>query len=316
MNNQENLDKSLIGIEWEPQFTLPNYSGYQVLFENNFVLSNDNKQLVTNIRKQVDGVKVSISAKHEPFYSPKRVIIQINEEQFKNFINKISKEISKLLCLDDKKDTKKLFTDELIGLVGIDGTNMEFRTIASSLKQLPNSIAISDSLLFLFIEKLNKYVSGGVGVFLPKTTSFEIPKYVINNEPSLQTQLHFIPTKHVNITFKDMPIHENYWSYDEPLLYAKFFGTKIGLKSRKIGYPKRLHITVPYNFTDYENLIKAAYPIYQKLYGASKSNADVTDHYNDIIKYLDSWAKNNPMNSPILLKYVKQKRLVTCRSLL
>jgi hypothetical protein len=314
MNNQEILDNALIGIEWEPQFALPNYSGYQICFENNFF----NGTFIT-IKRQVDSKGVPLLAsKHDPFYSPKRVTVVVSVVQFGKFIDKISKEISKPLCLNDKKDTKKSLTKELTKLMGIDGTNFEIRTIPSSFKQLTNNIAIADSLLFLFIEKLNRCISGGVGVFLPKTTIFEAStlETLLYSTPRIS-----IPTKHINITFNDMPIHDNYWSYGR-LLDAKFFITKISLKQRKLSSPKRLHITVPYNFTDYGNLIKVAYPMYQKMYDGCPSrapkytNVDITEQYNDIIKYLDDWAQNNPMNSPILLKYIKKKRLVNLRSLI
>ena len=317
MTNQDVVERAIIGIEWEPQFTLPYYSGYQVLFENDFVISSNKPDFLT-IREELGGN----SSKQDPFYCPKKVIIRINNEQFKKFINKISKEISRMLCLDDKKQTKKFFTEKLTELTGIDGTNMEFRTIASSFKQLPNSIAIADSLLFLFIEKINKYIPGGVGVFLPKTTGFEVPEYIgLNGIPQRPTQLHFIPTKHVNITFSDMPMQDKYWRYGD-LVKAQFFKTRISLKSRKLGYPRRLHITVPYNFTDYGDLIKVSFPMYQKIYDGCQfgpgldPNVDVTDQYNIIIKYLDDWAKNNPMNSPILLKYIKKSKLVNLRSLI
>lgn len=234
------------------------------------------------------------------------------------------KEVSQQLQLNNTSLPKKFFTDQLTDLISVDGSNIEFRTMPSSVKQLTNSIIISDALLRLFMEKLAGCIPGGIGVFLPKTTRSENTSYsapdlfgIINTEKYLE----FSPTKHVNISFPDTSIYDPYFICKSKLKVRNFL-TKVKFKTRQPFSPKRMHITVPYNFTDYVGLVAVAYPMYERVSTCphtvihGQPVTDVVDQFNMVVEYLDDWARNNPMPTPILLKYVRHEKIVNLKGLL
>jgi hypothetical protein len=338
MTRQEILDKAFIGIEWEPQFTLPLYAGHQILFERGLAYDKYPKpsplDFLTGIQPikkknkknqfiQISNISDTKSGPSNTYFShPNQILIRVSTSELEKFMEKRSREISKIMRLDDKKDQKGLFTDQLLNVLGIDGSNIEVRTIASSFKRLEDSIVITDCFLRLFLEKLNEHVKGGVGVFLPKTTKFELPQEVESGgKNGGKPELIFTPTKHVNITFVGMPVEDQYWLHKNPP-DVKSFGTKLGFKSRK-SERKRLHITVPYNFTDYADLIILAHPLLSAIFNHKPDSCltpsdfiDVSEYYNKIMTYLNTWAKNNPQDKPILLKYVKNNKVYNQRRLI
>lgn len=338
MTKQEILEKAIIGIEWEPQFTLPLYSGHQILFERGLSYGEDlstptvktNKIIKKRKKKNPFLYLTKINEKKltptpsDHFYHHNKIMISLSNDELVKFMETQSREVSKIMSLDDKKDTKGEFTTQLLNVLGIDGSNIEVRTIASSFKRLEDSIVITDCFLRLFMEKLNDHVKGGVGVFLPKTTKFESPQPASHfGGKSGKPELVFTPTKHVNITFVGMPIQDQYWLHKNAP-EVKYFCTKIGFKSRKSDQSRRLHITVPYNFNDYADLISLAHPLISSVFNHSGENfslhppkfIDVSDYFNEVINYLNTWAKNNPQKDPILLKYVKNNKVYNQRRLI
>lgn len=343
MTRQDILDKAVIGIEWEPQFTFLAHPGYQAVFEN--VITTGGARKFLSVKVVSDKKKRGImDPEYAQFYSSQRLYLMINNAGFTKFITKIGKEIFSVINAGEKKPDKKEFLSKLLYSLGLDGNNIEVRTMASGLKQLPDSIKIADYFLGLLVKKLNKYLPGGVASFLPKTTCFSIMsrKPSVNPDGSYSPQAQaddrttkyinvFIPTKHVNITFKNMLIYGRHWSHkqQEDLIH---FRPKISFKDRVTDHSTRLHITVPYNFTDYSGLVDVGYYLYKKVYEHENTlgrelnlsgsdrwtphDIDVTPQCNKIVKFLDEWAKQNPMEKPILLKYMKNKKLVTSRGLI
>ena len=67
----------------------------------------------------------------------------------------------------------------------------------------------------------------------------------------------------------------------------------------------RIHVTVPYNFTDYTDLTKQV-----RLLWLAKDKKTLTCAYQGIMLYLNEWAKNNQQANPLLLCYTKGSELI------
>ncbi len=326
MKKKSLLERVYIGLEWEPQFTLLSHAEHQVFFEYEFTMNGEKEPfvIVKKSGKKRVPERPLLTGNSKNNDNPDHVTVAVNDVKFKTFMKTVAKAVSKQLSLSTKTLPKKFFTEKLMNLVGVDGSNIEFRTIPSSIQQLPNSILISDSLLRLFMEKLVECVPGGIGVFLPKTNRFDSTAHALNTDGEVvvaHTSWEYSPTKHVNLSFPDLPIYDRYYTC-KFLTTAENFRTKVQFKTRQANKPKRMHITVPYNFTDYEALVRVAYPLYEAVHKcpelppSGNTVMDISEQNTQIAKFLDNWTKNNQMTAPMLLKYVKQTKVVNLKGLL
>lgn len=144
----------------------------------------------------------------------------------------------------------------------IDMQNLEFRTKKTRLPTLRAEIKRVEELeLAPLILDLARELDTAIGVFLPMVVG------------------ETAPSKHVSISLHD-------------LFGSNPFSTRITLKASRTGWRKRVHITVPYNFTAYRELIEII------LENKEEGKAFVAE-------WLSRWADKNPMEEPLFVGYTQ-----------
>ncbi len=259
----------LIGIEWEPQFTLLRYPNHSVYFK-------------TSLRRRASVIAeyggVGIYAQDD---SQKRVTVDLAATYDIWTASKVAE-------YNARHKSPYRYTST-------DGKNFEVITKPVPLDKLGSEIISAEKHLKNFCEKVVD-LTGPLGVFLPMWDSgFGQPsKHVnISNEAGL------------SITRGTGKILSKKLSE----LSSKGFFSNINLKGDCTKHRNRLHVTVPYNFTDYDKLLKLCE-------GKSVTEAK-------LITFLYEWSVKHPMefmnNSKkrgIFLGFVSKKKYNRLHSLI
>jgi hypothetical protein len=230
----------LIGIEWEPQFTLLRYPNHSVYFK------------VTKKRKPFI---------HLEYTSPE---IYKLEQTFKRVFVELP--LSYNVKLSNFVALKNWHIKNPYRYVSIDNINFEVITKPVTLDKLPNEMVKADQHLKKFCLKIEKLV-GPLGVFLPTwELGFSQPSKHVNISSKKEMEFIDIGGKFLRETLK---------------IAHNGFSSTINFKGECRIHQRRLHITVPYNFTDYKGLMELT-----SLPKISKA---------DLIFYLYEWSLKHPM---------------------
>lgn len=175
----------------------------------------------------------------------------------------------------------------------IDQTNFEVITKPVTVEKLPLEIIKADRYLKEFCLNISKVV-GRIGVFLPNW-GYGTPSKHINISDKLP--IKFIPDSDVDFYKEVRGLH------------TKGFHSKIEFKGECRNHKERVHLTVPYNFTDYNRLLEFFY------------KSDVNK--SDILFYLYRWSLKHPMplikgtkKRSIFLGFTDKNRYVRVNNLL
>jgi hypothetical protein len=327
------IDDLVIGIEYEPQFTFLRYPNHRVDFvENDHVVSKSADRFVADFvmepRSILPIVIIAVNTK---------VIIAVNTNYYPRYIQ-----------LDGK--VRKLFRN-----ISVDRTNLEIKTNPTCLRNLRFEIEAADLCLQDYTVMLKQNV-GSTGIFFPRSRlcleemvvvpiessnymyrfSLDKRRIALDSKPVLikpfiKTSYRkfelgkFTPSKHVNISFERYRNRRikawtgvNNTSY-RGILFKNITGSIHG----------RLHLTVPYNFTDYEGLANVVVDcanngLFDNVHHSechSQKNYEFLDpnfnfnlekvnevsmftSYEVISAFLAEWWNNNPMLAPIHLGFV------------
>jgi hypothetical protein len=233
-------DNVLIGIEWEPQFTLLKWPTYPVYIKNT-------KKRIGSVIPQYFNADGYISKS-----SYQRVSVEVPASYG------VWRSTNAAYNNWNRKNPYRYMS--------IDGTNFEIITKPVKIEKLSSEIKKADKHLKEFCGKLFK-LTGPLGVFLP---NWEFG--------------YGVPSKHVNISLDDMlllPKSDNKFLKSLIGFKDRGFVSKIDLKGECHTHQSRVHITVPYNFDDYDGLLD----FFQK----TKINK------SDIMFYLYQWSIKHPM---------------------
>lgn len=277
-------DKVLIGIEWEPQITLLEFPNLPVNFRASLIESN-----------------IGI------FDEGKNILVSIKDGLFRNYHTGDFTDNHCFLSTDQVKQ------------------NIELRTFPTAFHQLEDQILLCNKYLKHFILKLRQRTNNGIGVFLPKAILAESDGIGFMDDRDVYHFLEYsTPSKHVNISFRgdnklSMVTNSMLRNLDElpnrlnkskEYKSIRAFRTFIKTRISTADYGERLHITVPYNFTEYKKLI----PFAKKLW-----NSDEQDwflNYINLAQFLDNWYKTNEPEGPKLISYIKKDKYVTTGGLI
>lgn len=282
------MNNALIGIEWEPQFTLLEYPNRPVDFIP--LWSSDH---------QINSIKISPNGK--------QISVLIREAVFKGYLFKKYTYEHSYISTDPVK------------------RNLEVRTYPVPVEDLPNQIQKCNRLLHKFILKMKQYTSDGIGVFLPKAILevSDVISFYDEEDHRYKFVTHHIPSKHVSISFSDAYNYSNKGikldglnDLSQQLFHLKEYNElnsfRSFIKSRfsTIDYNRRIHITVPYNFTDYQGIL----PVAKQLWESNKNTW--LKNYLAMAKYIDNWAKNNEQKKPLLVGCVKVNKYIKAGGLI
>ena len=226
------MNNFLIGIEWEPQFTLLDYPNHTVYFK----ITKRRKSFIYTQHDTPNTDRVTIEV--PPSYNTWR-----STNVSSNNMN---------------KNNRYKYTS-------IDQTNFEVITKPVPIEKLTSEIIKADKHLKEFCINLSK-LSGRLGVFLPNWQ-------------------YGSPSKHINISDKqgiEFITNSDVDFYSEVRnLNTKGFHSKIEMKGECRSHKERVHLTVPYNFTDYNRLLEIFYKD--------------TVNKSDILFYLYRWSLKYPV---------------------
>jgi hypothetical protein len=272
------MKNALIGIEWEPQVTLLEYPNLPVDFRSGYA-----EAILIPFIKIITGRKA--------------IQILIREIVFTNYA---------LIKLP--KPHFFLSTDNV-------KHNVEVRTYPVPLSHLQGQISLCNNYLGTFINQLKPYTSKGIGVFLPKASlnDFSGISYMDINDRYQFLDCH-TPSKHVSISFTDEMGHgttccrrlsdveglARLLSTSKEYEELKHFRSFIKVRMSTIDYNSRVHMMVPYNFTDYKKLI----PLTRKLWQSDVSTW--LSNYIALARFINDWYKNNEPSGPKLIGYIKK----------
>jgi hypothetical protein len=276
------MSNELIGIEWEPQFTLLEHPNLPVDFRVTF---NQLPPIDYPIRIAATNNKVKVYLKESVFLD-----YQYGKFPYSYYID----------------------TDQV-------KNNLEARTRPVALSDLQTEIQNCNDFLHKFILKLKQHTNNGIGVFLPKAIADESTGIIyLDKDNSYKfLELH-TPSKHVSISFKDKIGYNEFWcggppgndknsalsgskEYDQLKSFTSYIQPK---PSDCSDNSNRIHITVPYNFTAYQELI----PFTKQLWTSNNNNW--LERYIALAQYIDNWAKNNKQEKPLVVGYIKSDRYV------
>lgn len=251
----------LIGIEWEPQFTLLNYPNHSVYFKN------------TTRRKSSIIVENNAGGIYANETSNLRVVVDL-ASTFDVW------QATRVAANNADKSSAYKYTST-------DGKNLELITRPVTPDKLQSEIEKVETKLRVLCEQLVG-TTGPLGVFLPAW------------DPGFGQ-----PSKHINISSKEGIVlrkgQMKSLSTKIAELNATGFFSSICLKSECRKHRQRIHVTVPYNFTDYNRLLKFF--------------SNNIAHEAKIITYIYEWSVVNPMpymwktqKQGIFLGYIHKKR--------
>lgn len=181
----------------------------------------------------------------------------------------------------DESQLRKITSDRVYIDDGV--ANLEVATKPVEIQDLAEEIEKCAKSLQKVSEYIATVTQSQVGVFLPVSTSHLLDLHVI---PLLK------PAKHINI---DIPLESLHSLPDEE---RAFFARKAGV------YGRRLHVPVPYNFTEYADLLEEVRKVYREM----KSELAIVEYVSDFVEAYS-------MKKPILLGYVRHEKYVRIRSL-
>lgn len=291
--NKLDLKQPLIGVEYEAQFSLPE-------FPNSIAM------VSYAVRLRGTGTPMEI-LDHHPIFSEGRLKgvawIFCNPSYFDNFVDS---------CLTIDSPV----------------SNAELRTNPTNLSLLANEMEDKYKVLMQFASDISLHTKKGVGVFLPKVAKKDTMS-VDDLDFSTSLSLNHLfpmsvsrPTKHVNFSFSKDVIGI-LSELDQNELYFKictlsdihslsFFRSHILLKCHDMKYSSyRLHITVPYNFSGYSTLME-----YARLIWFEADRDYVIKRFSDLMVYLDSWVEHNLQKDPIFLGYAKRGKFTKVHDLI
>lgn len=276
-------DDCLIGLEWEPQFSLLEFP----------------KQFISFIRKEnldfwmyyPDSEILTISGNSDILICT--CIPISSEKHFKYIFIALSDEYVPLYY--PKSSQNYLTVDRAV-------FNLEIRTQPVRLELIKDHSEFCTEYLKHFVEDLSQFTNG-VGVLMPVTATPIGPS-------------HSFPNKHVNISFPNeasyikrfSEVGENMWKWfyngytSSDYLKLRHFKTHVCIKYSMTSHSaQRLHIMVPYNFNDYETLIRHAYSIWTQ-----PDPLLLMQGIYDLSVYLDAWYEDNKQKDPILLLHTSK----------
>lgn len=292
MSNTIDLSREIIGVEWEVQLSLPEFPHTTVL-----VAYGDEKH-------GFDLSKKFQILDYHPGYQNQNGLIKGLAWVFCNYLYMMN-----------------TFEGSLI--VDIPVNNLEIRSRPTTLDLFANECLKQEMNLASFLRELNLNTSSGIGVLLPKS---KYSYLVTQDSEFLNSMYGFLnplsstrPSKHVNISFSerlgilgDLDQNELYYSAWVNKSYSlNSFKTYILLKTHDVKFRvARLHITVPYNFVDYKDLV-----VYAKKIWLANNFKDLVLAYTALMDYLNDWSEEYVQLEPILVCYIKNSRVVTVSGL-
>lgn len=281
------FDDALIGIEWEPQLTLLDFPNQEISVIRKLNLDMRGYLKTSKILSSVGNSNLMVYNLQLSGCSHSSIFISIDDSYTPSYYDGCS--LPRYLGVDDSMN------------------NTEIRTRPVKLELLKDHSDFCTEYLGHFVEDLS-LLTKGVGVFLP----------VKVDEKGLP-QMHSSPNKHINISFPEPPgyllrFKENnynlwHWFSEQAMLLEYFklknFRTHTTSKPSDIDTGQcRLHIMVPYNFTDYNKLVEKAY----KVWGANRDYS-LKGSMIDLAKYLDFWYSMNVQNGPVLVCHTNGKKV-------
>lgn len=271
-------DGLLIGIEWEPQFTLLKYPNYMVYFRTT-------KKRKSSVSRNPNNSSSSINLGYMGISNGdgRTKIIYVNIAPSYDIWN-----ATKVASHNMTKSSPYRY-------LSIDNINFEVITKPVRIGRLQKEIGKAGKKIEEFCLLIYDLI-GDAGIFLP------------NWEKGFNK-----PSKHINISAPN-PFILIYESDEKFLKYVrsskdKGFGSKVEIKGECYKHSNRVHLTVPYNFTDYEELLG--------LFNKQHINISTIQFY------LYKWSLDNPMprikgtkKKGIFLGYTSKNKYNTVSSLI
>lgn len=276
------LEDALVGIEWEPQLTLLDHPNLIVSIVYKSILDYWDYSPYSQVLS-VKGYSDILVMRCKLHDNPKEsVFIAIDPEYIPSYYGK-----GKYPYLT------------------IDGpmSNIEIGTSPVKLDMLNDQIEFCTNYLTHFVEDLALY-SKGAAAFLPVSET--------------KTGRSSNPNKHVNLSFPNkigfIGEFNEYikglwkWCYSglSSMGYYQLDSFRTNITTKKSTINKdgmRLHIMVPYNFTDYHTLARHAYKIWTE-----KREDNLRELLIGLFCYLDHWYLMNEQKDPILICHAKDKK--------
>lgn len=268
----------LVGIEWEPQFTLLEFPNLPVEFRS------------------------TCESPYKPFLK-----IDKNKKIITVYVSKY---------LFDKYTSGRWPTEHFFVSTDEVKHNLEVRTYPTSPEKLSEQINFCNDYLGKFMTILGGHTKSGAGVFLPITGLHNEEDIGFMDELDQYRFIrHHTPSKHFSISFNKVSEPPTIINWSDSLAlelskskeYASLSNFKSFIMCKPAysvdkAYGLRIHINIPYNFTQYEKLI----PLAGKLWTSTNSNW--LGSYLSLARYIDDWYKKNKQSEPIFVGYAKKDK--------
>jgi|SRR5581483_213398 len=278
-------DELYVGIEWETQLSVPALGNKQIFAMYQDPDGFDRKRELTSI--------------YLSFFTNYPIKDVMNNDLFDVF--PILHDPPKPLYF--KSSPMEYFP------ISLDVGNIEVRSFPTKLRDVNQSIKAAESELAAFTNSFTP--QHDYGLFLPTSllddTNCIAPSKHLNFSAigivdSILAKEYF--PKYKNMRSIEVASEDAYGDYTN-----EYFYLSPGYSDMNHCY--RLHISVPYNYTDYDHIGSLVYTIIK-----SKSKSKAMDYMYSLSEYLSSWCKDNEADKQTFVGYTKNKKWTQIKGLI